>query len=269
MPSPFPGMDPYLEAPEFWGGFHVRLYNKIGESLNATLPEGYYAELDEYVWLQEEQSEERERLGKPDTFISDQNGAHESAKGKGGIAIMPSPVYVSLPKAIKRKHRFVKIVGPDRLTVVTVIEVLSPANKAKGEERKTYLDKRGEYLATGTNLVEIDLLRDGGRMPFGEPPPKMADYYLFVCRKSEYPRAEVWPFTIRYSIPTIPVPLKPEHGDVPLDLQRGVLEVYDLNRYSQRIDYSNPPEPALRRPDAEWAAELLQKHARKSKKKAI
>jgi hypothetical protein len=261
-------MDPYLESSVSWGGFHSRLCVAISDKLNGTMPARYYAEIDEYVWLEEEQPEKRLLLGKPDTFIRDTNStSRKMVSGAGGVAIITQPVQITLPESKKRKHRFVKIVGPDHVRVVTVIEVLSPSNKERGPDREKYLSKRDEYLGSGTNLVEIDLLRDGGRMPLGRPSPRIADYYLFVCRGSDYPKADVWPFTIRDPIPPIPVPLKPEHGDTPLDLQSCVSEIYDTNRYSMRIDYSQPPAPPFGSLDAVWAKELLHKYARKGKKK--
>src|SRR5438309_1293272 len=46
--------------------------------------------------------------------------------------------------------------------VVTVIEVVSPANKAAGSRvHQTYLRKQADVLASDANLVEIDLLRRG------------------------------------------------------------------------------------------------------------
>src|SRR5439155_5148661 len=45
--------------------------------------------------------------------------------------------------------------------VVTAIEVLSPDNKAAGAGRVSYLQKREEFWAAGTSLIEIDLLRAG------------------------------------------------------------------------------------------------------------
>jgi hypothetical protein len=50
-------MGPYLEGPVYWGGFHANLYAQIQITLNGTMPEGYYAETDEYVWLQPEESD--------------------------------------------------------------------------------------------------------------------------------------------------------------------------------------------------------------------
>jgi hypothetical protein len=34
MPSPFPGMDPSIEAPEVWSDFHGRLASEISSRLN-------------------------------------------------------------------------------------------------------------------------------------------------------------------------------------------------------------------------------------------
>ena len=267
MPSPFPGLDPYLECNGLWAGFQSNLYNRIQTALNQKMPDGYYAEIDEYVWLETEQCDERLLLGKADAFLSDKNGTPlDMTWGQGGVATTSEAVRVTFPKAKKRKQRFVKIVGPDRVRVVTVIEVLSPSNKERSQDREKYLDKRDEYLGTGTNLVEIDLLRDGARMPFGKPSPRITDYYLFICRGSNYPQAEVWPFSIREPIPTLPIPLKPEDGETPLDLQNCVTEIYNTNRYAMRIDYSRPQTPPFAESDEDWAAKLLKTHREKMKK---
>jgi hypothetical protein len=254
MPSPFPGMDPYLEDPGYWGGFHAKLIASACAAINRELPPGYYADIDEYVWLEGDDTDEREVLGKPDTFVSDDNGSPVPA-GTGGAVVLSPPVVVTLPRARKKARKYVKLVGPDGQSVLTVIELLSPTNK--GGDRVKYLAKRDEYFGTRTSLVEIDLLRAGSRLPMGKPAPPDADYYLFVCRGGQYPKAGVWPFTVRDAIPTAPVPLKPGEADVPLDLQRCVADVYGESRYATRIKYDKPPEPALRPADASWAADLL------------
>lgn len=38
MPSPFPGMDPYLEDSIIWRGVHHELISLIAETLNTLLP---------------------------------------------------------------------------------------------------------------------------------------------------------------------------------------------------------------------------------------
>ncbi len=51
MPSPFPGIDPYLEQSRFWRGFHNGLIFAIQAYLNANLPPGYAANYEEQVVL--------------------------------------------------------------------------------------------------------------------------------------------------------------------------------------------------------------------------
>src|SRR5262245_49981182 len=41
MKSPFPGMDPYLEACGLWEGFHGHLVEAIYRSIARVLPQGY------------------------------------------------------------------------------------------------------------------------------------------------------------------------------------------------------------------------------------
>src|SRR5438105_3927093 len=47
MPNPYPGMNPYLEDPFHWQGFHNGLIAVIGKSLNAMLPAGYRAVIEQ------------------------------------------------------------------------------------------------------------------------------------------------------------------------------------------------------------------------------
>ena len=81
---------------------------------------------------------------------------------------------------------------------------LSPANKKAGATREVYLAKRNEYLSAGVHLVEIDLLRGGPRLPLGEPPPTIADYYVLVCRAWERPHAGFWSIGVATLCPTSP-----------------------------------------------------------------
>jgi hypothetical protein len=260
MPSPFPGMDPYLEIPDRWGGVHLGLLYAIHAELNRVLPEGIVARLDQFVWVRDEGEYEARR--KPDVFIPEPTD-------RGGAATLTEPVTspttrTVLPRGRKRNHRFVRITTTDDQQVLTVLEVLSPSNKGGGEDREAYAQKRREYLSS-VNLVEIDLLRDGGRFPLGRPSPPAADYCVFSCRADAYPAADVWAFNVRDELPVIPIPIAPEHADAPLRLRSALDRVYEDGRYGTAIDYSNPPAHPLRSDDAEWAADLLKKHAKKRK----
>ncbi|VTT96965.1 Uncharacterized protein OS=Rivularia sp. PCC 7116 GN=Riv7116_3947 PE=4 SV=1: DUF4058 [Gemmataceae bacterium] len=261
MPSPFPGMDPYLEDPAFWSGFHTRYVVALSASLTRVLPKGYYAEVEQHVWLQGDDPDEREPFAVPYGYVAATHGTSGAGHGAGvATATVPS-AEVTLPKTVKHKGaKFIKVVDKPGNRVVTVVELLSPSNKAAGDDREGYLQKRNEYLLTGTNLVEIDLLREGERLPFGRPKPPPADYYALVSRADRFPKAAVWAFGVRDPLPILPVPLKPADGEVPLDLRAGLDRTYDDAGYRDRIDYSKPPADVLRKPDAEWAAEWLKTH---------
>ena len=51
MPSPFPGMDPYLEHPALWPGLHSRLIVGLADDLGPILRPRYYVEVEERVYL--------------------------------------------------------------------------------------------------------------------------------------------------------------------------------------------------------------------------
>lgn len=260
MLSPFPGMDPYLETPAYWSGFHTTFNVFMRGALTRVLPPGYYADVEQHVWLQGSDPDDREPFAYPDGYVAAREGHdHGGANGQAAALTATVPITeVTLGRRTKRKgSRFVRIVDQPGNRVVTVIELLSPANK-EGEDRDEYLRKRNEYLVTNTNLVEIDLLIDGERLPMGKPKPPRADYYALVSRADRFPKASVWAFTVRDALPNLPVPLKPADGEVVLDLRACLDRAYDDAGYQNRIDYTKPPEVSLRTADALWAAELLQ-----------
>ena len=248
MPSPFPGMDPYVEDPATWPDFHHNLLARIRIALNAVMPARYVASVDQYVWLEARDPDTREADGKPDVLISD-----HGARANGAVALLEAPAYVALPTQ-PRQRRFVQITDHRERRVVTVIEVLSPSNKST--HREAYLEKRGNYLATNTNLVEYDLLRGGETLPMGTPAPQLRDYYVMVSQAGQ-PRGGLWPFGLREPIPVIPIPLGPSDAPVSLDLHCLMQMVYDEGRYATKIDYTRPPVPRLRDDDAQWAQQLI------------
>jgi len=266
MPSPFPGMDPYLEDPDIWPDVHGSLLPLIRGQITAALPPGYVAKMDQHVWLRAEDPSERQMLGRPDVFLATRTGESGSTPATSFVA-EPTEYTTLAPVKRRKGTRFIRIEDKRRNKVVTVVELLSPSNKTYGtEDRTRYLDKRTEYLGTGTNLVEIDLLRVGDRVPMGELRGVPADYYVLVSRATEFPNAAVWGFIVREPIPAIPIPLKPEHGAVNVDIRTCLDTAYDTADYGYQIDYTQPPVPALRKSDAEWAADLLKKYAKKKKK---
>lgn len=253
MPSPFPGMDPYLEEPWLWSDFHATFAVGIRSELNRVLPKGYVALVDRYVWAQDAQTDERKRLGKPDVFLTGEN----EVKGTPTSTAILAPVEIILPSQTEKGFPYVKILDRAHRRLVTVIELLSPANKASGKDRDAYLLKQREYLASDVNLVEMDLLRKGERLPWVTPAVASSDYYVMVSRASERPHGKLWPFSVRDSLPPIAIPLSLRDGDVPLELGTIMNQIYDSAGYGRELDYAQPPNPPLDGPDAAWARELL------------
>src|SRR5262245_5906127 len=140
MPSPFPGMDPYLESPSYWGDFHGSLIAALRLDLNTRLPDRYYAAMDLYIWVEEPQG--RARHVAPDVPVVD--------VGNGGTATLvrtvTAPATISLPVTRPTGQRRLRVWDREENRVVTAVEVLSPSNKTDGPDRDTYLAKRNAYL---------------------------------------------------------------------------------------------------------------------------
>jgi hypothetical protein len=140
--------------------------------------------------------------------------------------------------------------------VVTVIELLSPANKTPGADHDAYVGQRRSLLVSLAHLVEIDLRRGGVRPQKFELPG--CDYYALVGRYQDRPNVHVWPIGLRHSLPVISIPLTPPDADVALDLQALLHEVYDAADYGKYI-YAEKPQPPLLPADEAWARGLLPK----------
>lgn len=126
---------------------------------------------------------------------------------------------------------------------------------------KTAIDTwRNEYLANNLSFVEIDLLR-GGRLPLGRRDADLGAYYVMVCRAWEFPEAGIWSFSIRDSLPKIPVPVTEELGDTPLDLEACVSRAFDEGRYAESLGYDELLTLRLRDEDRAWIQRIVSKRA--------
>lgn len=251
MSSPFPGMDPYIES-WLWGDFHDRLIPAIYDRLNPRLPKRYVASTELFIWRVDKPQNERLLLGGADIHVTE----NRPVDAGSAIATLAAPINTILPGVV-RKQKHIKVIDKIGRRVVTVIECLSPSNKSNSDDGRAYRLKREEYISSGINLVEIDLLRAGVRPPLGDPAPPITDYYVLVHRAAECARLGIWPFSVRDSLPALPIPLDPDVSDLIVDLKACIDYVYDIGRYDEQIDYSQPPSVSLREPDATWARELL------------
>ncbi len=253
MTSPFPGMDPYLESQTHWSGFHHLLADEIMAQLNAILSDKYYAELEIKTSL-EEVGISRTHLIYPDVAVLEVEPS-ETAPSKSGGTVLPAPVQrVALPET-HRRLRTIQVYLTDDKTLVTTLEILSPANKF-GQGRLQYRQKRERILHSHVHLVELDFLRAGQR-PGWEviDPPLETDYVCLVNRADDSPArlSEIWPIALNEPLPMLPIPLLIPDPDIILNLGEVMPQIYRRAAYARRIDYSQPvPPPKLRPEIAAW-----------------
>ncbi|MBI2949967.1 MAG: DUF4058 family protein [Verrucomicrobia bacterium] len=261
MASPFPGMDPYLEG-EMWQEFHGRLIHQISAQLIPLLAPKYVALLAKRYVLQGADlgivGLDTSRVIYPDIHVVHAQEPDVLREGAGGGSVAEPAVELASPVMEEVPQLSVEIRDVAQRRLVTLIEILSPANKC-GAGAQEYNQRRLEILRTQTHLLEIDLLRQGERLALqGKLPP--ASYYVFLSRTNRRPRTEVWPVALAHRLPTVPVPLLRPDPDVPLDLQAAVKGCFDLVGYERLLNYAPaPPPPPLSEPENLWLGECLQK----------
>lgn len=283
--SPFPGMDPYLEALDIWPDFHDRLATALSAMLNAVLPAPYYARL-----------QKRPELGvvleagipqyivpdvtvlrhpRPEAWPAYGERSRTTAETTAGasVAALDRPRIEATAGVEVRvhtdpfQHRFVEIRDAERgHKLVTLIEIVSPSNKHPGPDRRVYETKQRDVLDSDANLIELDLLRYGRRLlPYPDlvaAVETLAPDYLVLLNRSALRQGNwmdytLYPIRLRDPLPCIPVPLAGQDPDVLLDLQVAINRVYREGPYLRAVDYSGDPEPPLNEADAAWADELL------------
>lgn len=253
MPSPFPGMDPYLEDPALWSDVHTNLIISIQELLNRAVRPRYVARVETRVYMTDDDDPAHEFARIPDVKIESTPGdaGHATA---GGPAIAES-VLIHQSDPITERRVEVRDVASSE--VVTVIEVLSPANKVAGSAGRTsFLEKRDEVLASPANWFEIDLLRSGT----GHPSRRRFPHHAYLIYKSPVairPKGRAWPVRMQDPLPVVGVPLRAPDPDAPLDLGRALALAYDRAAYDATVNYAAEPKPPLPPELAAWADALL------------
>lgn len=258
MPSPFPGIDPFIEDQE-WSDFHPNFVVQLQAQLAPRIEPRYYVRVERRVYVEHPDYGEAERRDSrvPDVAIVADYGASRAPRAGGSAAVLAVPMECVLPMPQERRESFLKIHATDTREVVTVLEVLSPSNKRRGGDgRREYLKKRDEVLRTVTHLVELDLLRGGERLPINPPVPP-GDYYAVVSRCERRPLAEVYAWSLPDPLPIIAVPLLEGDNDVPLDLGAALTAVYDRARYQLSIDYAVQLQSPLPPDRLSWLTQRL------------
>lgn len=255
MPSPFPGMDPYLEERALWPDLHQRLITYISESLQPQVRPKYIARIGERIEVAGLQ-----RGYIPDVLVVEPPSSTATLVTAGGIMVADEPLTVTYLD--EEQHiPYIEIIYRETGDVVTVIEVLSPANKF-GEGRGHYLTKQEELLSTHANLVEIDLLG------FGQPttlarlapidPPVNWRYTVSISRAGRRHRLDIYAFSLMERLPRCRIPLRATDADVVLDLPAVFTRCYEIGSYDLLIDYTKAPTVALSDTEQAWIRQQLQ-----------
>lgn len=264
MPSPFPGMDPYLE--QFWRDIHARCIIYAADQLQTRLPADLRARVEERVFVEPAFGVARSVY--PDIRVVERGRGRATAAAveSSPMAVEPLVIYVS-DEPVTERYIEVIDVGSGR-RVVTVIKVLSLSNKVAGEGQELYRRKQRELRDGHVNIVEIDLLRAGDRVlsvgPARIPASHRTPYQVCVYRAAAtLPCYEVYRAPLRERLPVIRVPLRPTDPDVPLELQALIDQCYRNGGYDADIDYDTDPDPPLDADDTRWADTLLRQMGRR------
>lgn len=250
MKSPFPGMDPFIEARGLWTDFHESLIAELRRVLNSQLPSRYEALIGERTYIDVVEPVEGSRtqnLIQPDVRIDARGPSSTTAwQTDAEQAVLSEPLIMHPEMNVEEGETYVEVhdsLRGDR--VVTCIEVLSPTNKRPGSPGWGEYERKRQLMFRGAaNFVEIDLLREGKRRAMREPWPN-SPYYVLVLKEAEAPKCRVFPAHSLTPLPSIPVPLAPPDADLKLDLQEAVNAVLVTSRYERHLRYREPIEPPL------------------------
>jgi hypothetical protein len=253
MPSPFPGIDPYLESQNLWPDFHHDFITALRRAMNARLPKPYVAGIDERMNLVELSKDEVKTVF-PDVAVVRQRPGQAAAVPAARGMLTLEPVTIPLRYLEEFRETSIEIHHRPTHKVVAVVEVLAPSNKTGGT-RRDYLAKRNALMNRDVHLIELDLLLAGPRLPMERPLPP-GHFFALVARAERRSDCDVFAWTVRDPLPTIPIPLLGPDPDIVIDLAPLFASVYEEARYAESIDYDAPLTLPLAPEDRAWAEEV-------------
>ena len=256
MPSPFPGMDPYLEHPSLWPDVHNSLIMAIRELLAPVLRPAYFCQIEERVYITDE-FEASSDLIIPDNAISSSPLDHGNKTQSSSVMVLDEPIPVINVIDAEIHEPYLQIIDAASQQIVTVIEVLSPSNKIAGSAGlASYREKRRQILHSDANWIEIDFLRTGVRIPIAGRYIN-SDYRIHWSRAAERPREWVQCIALEQRLPIIPIPLRVGETEPKLDLQAVLTLIYERAGYEVILDYSSEPALPFTETQRQWAKNIL------------
>ncbi|MGB3508495.1 MAG: DUF4058 family protein [Microcoleaceae cyanobacterium] len=108
MPSPFPGMDPYLEHPDLWPGVHLFLISNLAQLLSPQLRPKYFVSVE--VRMYEVNDTESLLVGLPDVSVLakkskiNTSNSTESQVAVAAPSTQPTTVTLPIPITIRQGY---------------------------------------------------------------------------------------------------------------------------------------------------------------------
>ncbi len=224
MASPFPGMDPYLEVSPFWTELQQQFVAALYQGLAPALADRYRAKVTPRKYATE------------------------------------LVLFTSIRKE-EQAEPYIEVRSRADQKIVTLIDMVSPANKTSAEGRDAYLAIRRDALRHGANAVEIDLILDGQpTLDYSRDGLPEWDYAVTVTRHTSPDRHEIYTSTLQKPLPRFRLPLGPDSRDVLVDLQATFAKAFEAARFGLRIDYGQDPAVPLDDEDRVWLRDLLKRH---------
>jgi hypothetical protein len=217
-------MDPYLEDEKLWPVFHHHLVMSLYQILLPGLVDRYRARVGQRHYVTEQ-------------------------------ALFTS--------VVREEHQeeYIEIRQRSDGRLVTLLDVVSPANKLAPCGRQAYLDKRQDGKNAGANLVEIDLVLQGlPTLEYSRDGLPDWDYAVTVTRSRQPERYEIYTATLQKRLPRFRLPLAADDRDTVLDLHTAFTRCYEQGDFASKIDYGRDPATPLNNEDRQWLDELLKQH---------
>jgi hypothetical protein len=221
MPSPFPGMDPYLEDDALWPVFHHQLVMCLYQILLPGLVDRYRARVNQRHYVTEQ-------------------------------ALFTS--------VVREEHHedYIEIRQRADGRLITLVDVVSPTNKLTAAGRAAYLSKRCEGKGANANLVELDLVLQGQpTLEYSRDGFPDWDYAVTVTRSTQPERHEIYTATLQKKLPRFRLPLAADDRDTVLDLHTAFTRCYDQGGFAAKIDYRKDPSVPLIDEDRKWLQDVL------------
>ena len=226
--------------PQLWPSFHASWAATMMGQLNATLSRRYLATCHVHLGRHVEAD-----VAEFDTGVL----AVESGNGDGGVAtaVWAPPVTTHVMSAVFPDDIEVRVTDQrDSLTLVAVVELVSPGNKDRDDARDAFTDKCAAYLQRGIGLVVVDVVTERlanlhnhliERLRQPDEFRMAGDAGLYAtaygpARRDEKNVIDLWLYRLALgeALPTVPLALRGA-GVVPLELE----ETYTRARQMSRL----------------------------------